>query len=102
MFIGLSIAVRYQLGPDLPWLQVELPFWTIGLPVTFWGWSSLRRAKASRPDLTWWQFLKTDLPPLGLVALIVALVAIPSELREELIRSLQELTNSVNIARGRP
>jgi hypothetical protein len=102
--IVLSI-VRCVTGgvaePHRVWF--ELANWVISLAVASWGWSRLRGAKASRPDLSWWEFLGTDLPALGMVALsMVAWVAMSGEQRESLIRTFREFIDMVSIARGRP
>jgi hypothetical protein len=104
MFIGLSIA-RLAIGqaPGPHWLQFEMTFWLIGLALVFMGWSRLRKAKAGRPDLTWVQFLHTDLLGLMFVAVSFSvLAAIPHEQREALFRQLKEFTDAMMIARGRP
>jgi hypothetical protein len=79
----------------------ELANWAISLALAAWGWSRLRRAEASRLDLSWREYLGTDLPALGVVVTcIVALAAMSGEQRDSLIRSLREFTDMVSLARG--
>ncbi len=67
------------------------------------GWLRLRHAKASRPDLTWWQFLRDDLVGLGIVVVLMSVgTAMSREQLESLGRSLREAVDLINIARGRP
>jgi hypothetical protein len=67
------------------------------------GLVAVEAARASRPDLSWHEFLGTDLPALGVVAIcIVAVAAMSSEQRESLMLSLREFIDVVNIARGGP
>jgi hypothetical protein len=103
--IGLSIG-RCVTGWVTEPRQVvwfELTSWAIGLALASWGWSRLRQAKASRPELSWREFLSTDLPALGVVSItMVAMATMSGEQRESLIRSLREFIDAVSIARGGP
>jgi hypothetical protein len=88
---------------DAPRLLVALSNGAVGAGLTFWGWSRLRRAKAGRPDLTWWQFLYHDLILLGVGGVILAVVAaIPPEELGALVRSLLEVAEALRNARGHP
>src|SRR6516165_1261727 len=66
LFIALS-AERVATGwaPGTRGLLFEFVSCAVGAALGLWGWSRLRRAKANRPDLTWWQFLHDDLIGLG-------------------------------------
>jgi hypothetical protein len=103
VFIGLSI-VRFATGeaPDPRCPQFEIANCAMGLGLLFWGWSRLRRAKVTRPDLTWRQFVLTDeiFALIFVVALIGALAGVPMEQREALMRSLLEFIDTLRIARG--
>jgi hypothetical protein len=102
--IGVSIGrcvTGWVSEPRRVWF--ELAHWAVALALAAWGWFRLRRARASRPDLSWREFLGTDLPALGVVATsIVALAAMSSEQRDSLLCFLREFTDAVSIARGGP
>ena len=102
--IALS-AERFTTGraPGVAGLLFESGHCAVGATVGLWGWSRLRRAKATHPDLTGWQFLHDDLIGLGIgVVLMAVFVALSAEQRDGLLRSLQEFAELVSIARGRP
>jgi hypothetical protein len=102
--VGLSLP-RVATGgaPGPGWFPVVFSNLAVGAGLGLWGWSRLRRAKAARPDLTWWQFLYADLIGLGLGAVLMAgFAAMPPEQRDGLVRSLQEFIDVVSAARGRP
>jgi hypothetical protein len=104
VFIALAVervATNWTTGPRS--LVFEFGSYAVGSALGLWGWSRLRRAKANRPDLTWWQFLHNDLIGLGIgVVLIAGFLALSPEQRDGLVRSLREFADLVSIARGRP
>jgi hypothetical protein len=104
VFIALS-AERVATGRPLGSRSLLFVFTScsIGAAVALWGWSRLRLAKESHPDLTWWQFLRDDLIGLGFgVVLLAVFVTLPVEQRDGLLRFLRELVDLVSIARGPP
>jgi hypothetical protein len=104
LFIALS-AERVATGwaPGTRGLLFEFVSCAVGAALGLWGWSRLRRAKANRPDLTWWQFLHDDLIGLGIVVVLLAVfVALSAEQRDGLLRSLREFVDLISIARGPP
>jgi hypothetical protein len=104
MVIGLSaarVATAWVPGPER--ILFEVGHCAIGAGLGLWGWSRLRRAKATRPELSWRQFLQADLIGLGVVAAVLAAVmAIPADRREGLARSAREAFELVHAARGHP
>lgn len=104
LVIGLS-SVRVATGwPPAPErILFEVGHCALGGGVGWWGWSRLRRAKATRPDMSWRQFLQRDLIGLAIAAaLFGAVMALPAECREGLWRSFRELVELMSAARGRP
>jgi hypothetical protein len=102
MVLGLS-AVRLvsHWAPGPGWLWVEFSNGVVGVALGLWGWSRLQRAKAARPDLSWWQFLHVELIGLGIaVVLLPALAALSAEQRNGLVKSLMDLANLVSLVRG--
>src|SRR5262249_24224569 len=91
--LGMSavrLATNWAPGPG--WLWVELVNGVVATALLLWGWSRLRRAKAARPDLNWWQFLHHEL--IGLAILLVVLpifAALSEEQRHGLFQSLLDL-----------
>jgi hypothetical protein len=82
------------------WFLLALMTCTIG-GVTLWvGWSRLQKAKAARPDLTWWQFVRDDVIVLGIVVvLMVGFMALSHDQREGLMRSLRDMVETISMAR---
>ena len=89
------------LGPG-GWL-FEAGSCVAGAALVLWGWSRLRRAKADRPDQTWWQFLGADdLVALAVVAVLVAaFLALTREQRDAVVRSFLAFLDLIIMARGR-
>ena len=102
--VGMSAArIASGWAPGPGWLLYESAFWAVGAALGLWGWSRLRRAKATDPDLSWREFLHTDLIGIGVfVALFAVLAAMPAELRDRLMQFLREVHDAIGIARGRP
>jgi high-affinity Fe2+/Pb2+ permease len=102
LFLGLSVArlaINWAPGPGWPWF--ELGNGVVAAALLLWGWSRLRRAKAARPDLSWWQFLHGDLIGLGLAVVLLSIVAALSpEQRNSLMNSLLEIVNLISMAKG--
>jgi len=101
---GLTSApVATGWAPGLKGLLFALGGCAIGAILCKVGWHHLQRTKAVRLDMTWWQFLGTDLIGLGIVAMLLAgLAAMPREQRDALLRTLREFSDALGIARGRP
>jgi hypothetical protein len=102
ILLGLS-AARLATGwnPVPGQLWFEASHCAIGVAVGLWGWSRLRRAKAARLDLTWWQFLRHDLIVLGIGGVLFAWVALmPPEQRNSLWKTLLELADLMGKAKG--
>lgn len=73
-----------------------------GPPATTRRSPRLKRARAARPDLTWWQFLRTDAIALSVAAALVAgFAALPEEQREAAQGGLRELAELLSIVRWR-
>src|SRR5437899_2470252 len=73
VFLGFSAAAligNWAPGPAL--LLFAFGFGVIAAGLFLRGWSRLSRAKAARPDLSWWQFLHVHF-----IALAVVLVWLP-------------------------
>jgi hypothetical protein len=104
-FVICLSAARVSSGwnPCPGWLWYEMGSCVFGLTLGMWGWLRLRQAKEAQPDLSWWQFLHVDLVGLGIfVVLMAVLSAMPTTWREEIWKSLKELMELFNAARGRP
>jgi hypothetical protein len=104
IFLGLTVARLvggFELGPGRFWF--ELVNWTVGAALVMWGWSRLRRARAARADLTWWQFLHVEAVALGLILLLLPMWTVMTpEKRNDLGRSLMELVQLIHHVKGRP
>jgi hypothetical protein len=75
----------------------------MGAALVIWGRFRLQRAKAERTDLTWWQYLRSDIIMLGIAALLIGgFMAMPHTAREELIRTITDFYNQLGIAKGGP
>jgi len=101
--VGLSaarIATGWAPGPG--WLLFESASWAVGGVLGLWGWSRLRRAKAAYPELSWREFLHTELVAVAILVVAFAVFGAPPEMREGLMRSLREISDTIGIARGRP
>jgi hypothetical protein len=100
--LGLSaarVATGWNLGPG--WPGFEIGHSAVGVAFGLWGWSRLRRAKATRPDLTWWQFLRDDLITLGVGGvLLVWVLLLTPEQRNSLWKTLLEVVDLVGKAKG--
>jgi hypothetical protein len=104
--VGILILVLNVLGPlwaigevPLPkWLLFEAVSWGVSTALVLWGWSRLRRAKATYPDLSWRQFLHDDLIGLGIFgALMVVLLAMPRVWLEGLTQWLHEIMHQLHL-----
>jgi hypothetical protein len=104
MILGLPAAQLVIGGAaDRRWLLFAAVSWAAGGALVWWGWSRLRAAKATRPDLSWRQFLRDDLIALGIVVVLcAALAAMPRGTRDDLTRSLLEFVHRLHVARGGP
>jgi Na+/H+ antiporter NhaA len=71
-----------------------------GIAGGWFGWKQLRKLKEQMPDLSWWQFLRTELIVLMLLFfLALGIGVLPEEKRQDLANFLHEM----NIAlRGHP
>jgi hypothetical protein len=100
---GLSaarVATGWNPGPGRPWFEVGNC--AAGVALGLWGWARLRRARATRPDLTWWQFLRDDLIGLGVGGvLLVGVLVMPPEQRDSLWKALLEVAELMGKARVR-
>jgi len=104
IFLGLSVArlaINWAPGPGWPWF--ELFNGVVATALLLWGWSRLRRARAARPDLSWWQFLQGDLIGfvIGLVLLSIV-AALSPEQRNSLMNGLLELAHLISMSKGLP
>jgi hypothetical protein len=81
----------------------ELGHGAAGVALGLWGWSRLCRAKAARPDLSWWQFLHVDLIALvSLLVMFAVLATISMEQLKSLLDALLELAHLISMAKGQP
>ena len=102
LMVGLS-AARLLTGPGPgpggPWFAVAVG--AAGAGLAAWGLARLRRARAARPDRSWWGLLRADLVALGVAAVwLPAWAALPAEQRNGLVRSAREALELVHVARG--
>ena len=115
MLVGLytvgMVAVCARHGPppgrDPVWVLLALTgLLAAGVLMVRWGWGRLHRAKSEHPQLTWWQFLHTEVVALALlVGIAVVLLAVGEDGRQTFLAavlSLYELRDQVGVARGGP
>jgi hypothetical protein len=104
VFLGLSaarLATGWSPGPGSLWF--ELFNGVVGGSLLLWGWSRLCRAKAARPDLTWWQFLHIELVALAIMLVFFPIfAAMSAEQHKSLLTAMLELANFLRMARGEP
>ena len=102
--VGLAaarLATGPGPGPGPLWFAVAVGAAGAGLAV--WGIARLRRARAARPDLTWWGFLRAELVTLGVGAVWVSVwLALPADRRDGLARFVREVFELIHVARGHP
>jgi hypothetical protein len=103
LFIELSLMRLAGCGAFEPaWPPCDLCNCAVGAALGMWGWSRLRRAKEARPDWTWWRFLEGDLRVLALFLVLAPVwLALSPEQRDQVVRSMQQLVEWMNLLRGR-
>jgi hypothetical protein len=108
VFLGLAVAgLIDNWAPRPALLLFVFGFGVVATALMLRGWSQLRREKAARPDLSWWQFLDVD-PIVLAMTLAILLVWIPvfaamsPEQHNNLLNSLLELVNLIHVAKGQP
>lgn len=102
--VGLS-AVRLMTGPGPgpagPWFAVAVA--VAGSRLAVWGFARFRRARAARPDVSWWRLLRAELVAVGVAAVWLPVwVALPADRRDGLVQTAREAFELVHIARGHP
>ena len=93
VFVALSV-VRVATAPavDAARWSAELFCCAAGAALGLWGWSRLRRAKASCPDLSWPRFLRDELVGFSIVAVVLAgFLALAPHQRDRLVRGVWQL-----------
>jgi hypothetical protein len=102
LMVGLSgarLLAGPGPGPGGPWFAVAVGAAGAGLAV--WGFARLRRARAARPDRSWWGLLRVELVALGVAAVWLPVwAALPANQRDGLMRSFREAFELVHVARG--
>ena len=87
-------------GPGGPWFAVAVG--AAGTGLAAWGFARLRRARAARPDRSWWGLLRAELVALGLAAVwLPAWAAFPAGQRDGMMRAAREAFELAHVARGR-
>jgi hypothetical protein len=95
------LATGQDLGPGRRWLAVA--YGAAGAGLATWGTARLRRARAARPDLSWWAFLRGELIAVGVATVAIpAWLALSQERRDWLMRVARDLFELVQVARGHP
>ena len=101
VFLALSagLATNWAPGPR----GSEFVNGVIGVALLMWGWSRLRRAKAARPDLSWWQYLHVELIAVAILLVWLPIfAAMSAEQRKSLVDWLLELAQLIQMAKGPP
>jgi hypothetical protein len=106
MILGTSagpLATSWAPGPG--WLWFVLSNAVVAVALLLWGWSRLHRAKAARPDLSWWQFLRIELIAVAILLVWVPIFAAMSpEQRNSLLNNLffalLALADLIRMAKG--
>jgi hypothetical protein len=71
-----------------------------GIAGCWFGWKQLRKLKEQTPELSWWQFLRTELIVLTILFfLFLGIGILPEEKRQGLIKFLHEMNVAI---RGHP
>jgi hypothetical protein len=94
------LATGPGAGPAGPWFAVAIG--AAGAGLALWGFARLRRARAARPDLSWWGYLRAELVALGLAAaLLPGWAALPPGQRDGVVQATREWFELVHVSRGR-
>ena len=99
--VGLAVA-RLVAGPGPGGPGAAVAIGVAGAGLALWGLARLRRARAARPDLSWWGFLRGELVALVLAAVLLpAWTAVPQQQRDGFVQAAREWFELIHVARGR-